>query len=156
MDLEGLTGRRPGPGTLNGAIARLEDGGLIARRASKDRRKPYGLTRRGVNRATEELRRLETVAREGRRRLKVAGGNVTRLIRVVPEPQRARFRDEIQDSVQMSERPFRDRVDLIRWGARLRMKKAVRTLVLAGTVLVVVGAVMMTWVAPPVLDVPVP
>lgn len=68
-DLEGLTGRRPGPGTLYGAIARLEDGALIARRASRDRRKPYALTRSGADRAAKELGRLESVAREGRRRL---------------------------------------------------------------------------------------
>jgi DNA-binding PadR family transcriptional regulator len=70
-DLEALTRRRPGPGTLYGAIARLENGGLIARKASRDRRKPYALTRLGVERAVEELGRLESVAREGRRRLRL-------------------------------------------------------------------------------------
>ena len=70
-DLAMLTGRRPGPGTLYGAIARLEESGLISRRATRDRRKPYALTRLGLDRASAELAKLEAVAREGRRRLRV-------------------------------------------------------------------------------------
>jgi len=41
---------------------------------------------------------------------------VTRLLRVVPEPLRGRFEDEIRDAIEASERPFRDRVDLLTWG----------------------------------------
>jgi DNA-binding PadR family transcriptional regulator len=69
-DLEGFSGRRPGPGTLYGAITRMEERGLIVRKASRDRRKPYALSRAGNQRAQEELSRLEAVAREGRRRLR--------------------------------------------------------------------------------------
>lgn len=67
--LKGVLGRRPGPGTLYGAIARLEETGLIAQQPSSDRRKPYALTKQGVDRAKEAVARSEAVAREGRRRL---------------------------------------------------------------------------------------
>jgi DNA-binding PadR family transcriptional regulator len=70
-DLEAFSGRRPGPGTLYGAISRMEERGLIVQKASRDRRKPYALSRSGDQRAQEELTRLETVAREGRRRLRL-------------------------------------------------------------------------------------
>ncbi len=70
-EYEQLTGRRPGPGTLYGAIARLEEAGLIVQRASRDRRKPYALTRSGLERATAAITTFERVAREGRRRLRV-------------------------------------------------------------------------------------
>jgi DNA-binding PadR family transcriptional regulator len=68
-DLEALSGRRPGPGTLHGAISRMEERGLLVRRASRDRRKPYALSRAGRQEAQEEVARLEAVAQEGRRRL---------------------------------------------------------------------------------------
>ena len=68
-DLEALSGRRPGPGTLYGAITRMEERGLIVLKASRDRRKPYALSRTGRQQAQEEVARLEEVAREGRRRL---------------------------------------------------------------------------------------
>jgi DNA-binding PadR family transcriptional regulator len=68
-DLEALSGRRPGPGTLHGAITRMEERGLLVRKASRDRRKPYALSRTGRQEAQEEVARLEAVAQEGRRRL---------------------------------------------------------------------------------------
>jgi DNA-binding PadR family transcriptional regulator len=68
-DLEALSGRRPGPGTLYGAITRMEEKGLIVQKASDDRRKPYALSRPGRQQAQEEVARLEELAREGRRRL---------------------------------------------------------------------------------------
>jgi DNA-binding PadR family transcriptional regulator len=69
-DLKDLLGQRPGPGTLYGAIARLEQSGLIAQRASDDRRKPYALTGAGADRAKQAVAKVEAVAREGRRRLR--------------------------------------------------------------------------------------
>jgi DNA-binding PadR family transcriptional regulator len=69
-DLEAVSGRRPGPGTLHGAITRMEERGLIVQKASRDRRKPYALSRDGNQRAQEEVTRLEALAREGRRRLR--------------------------------------------------------------------------------------
>lgn len=69
LDLEGLTGSRPGPGTLYGAISRLEDRGLIEAAASVGRRKPYRLTPAGHAAVAGEIERLATLATEGRRRL---------------------------------------------------------------------------------------
>jgi DNA-binding PadR family transcriptional regulator len=69
-DLEALYGLRPGPGTLYGAITRMEERGLIVRKASRDRRKPYALSHAGDQQAREEVARLEAVAQEGRRRLR--------------------------------------------------------------------------------------
>jgi DNA-binding PadR family transcriptional regulator len=42
-----LSGTRLGPGTLYGAIARLEREGLIEQLAAEERRRPYRLTSRG-------------------------------------------------------------------------------------------------------------
>ena len=47
LDIETLTGTRPGPGTLYGAIARLEERGWIEALPADDRRRPYKLTNAG-------------------------------------------------------------------------------------------------------------
>ena len=47
QDIEALTGTRPGPGTLYGAIARLEQLQWIAPLPADDRRRPYKLTSAG-------------------------------------------------------------------------------------------------------------
>ena len=47
LDIETLTGTRPGPGTLYGAIARLEERGWIEALPAEDRRRPYKLTNAG-------------------------------------------------------------------------------------------------------------
>lgn len=46
-DIEAMSGSRPGPGTLYGAIARLEKQGFIEPLPSDDRRQPYRLTPAG-------------------------------------------------------------------------------------------------------------
>ncbi len=74
-DIGQLTGERPGPGTLYGAIARLEQRGLVEAAASDDRRKPYRLTGLGRDELRRELDRVGVVAREARRRLRLAGGD---------------------------------------------------------------------------------
>ena len=56
-----------GPGTLYGAIERLEDDGLIEPLPADDRRTPYRLTDAGADylgRRTRELERLVGVARK--------------------------------------------------------------------------------------------
>jgi DNA-binding PadR family transcriptional regulator len=66
QDIEALTGRRPGPGTLYGAIARLEERGWIESVPSEDRRKPYRLTpsgRRVLRARLDALRSVTAVAR---------------------------------------------------------------------------------------------
>ena len=68
-DIERMTGRRPGPGTLYGAISRMERAGLIEARGEEERRKPYALTPAGLAQAREELDAMAALADEGRRRL---------------------------------------------------------------------------------------
>ncbi|MGW4498231.1 PadR family transcriptional regulator [Micromonospora sp. NPDC004336] len=71
-DIAGLTGDRPGPGTLYGAIRRLEERRYIEALPERDRRKPYQLTDAGRAALRLELRRMESVSRAGLRRLAVA------------------------------------------------------------------------------------
>jgi DNA-binding PadR family transcriptional regulator len=61
-----------GPGTLYGAIARLERRGFIRPVAGADRRQPYRLTAAGRRHLEEELAGLESVVRIGLRRLRQA------------------------------------------------------------------------------------
>jgi DNA-binding PadR family transcriptional regulator len=68
-DIEEVTGFRPGPGTLYGAIARLESRGLIQAIRSNDRRKPYRLTASGQKALKTRLAALESVTKAGRLRL---------------------------------------------------------------------------------------
>ena len=68
-DIEEVTGFRPGPGTLYGAVARLESRGLIQQISSKDRRKPYRLTAAGQKALRARLAALEAVTRTGQQRL---------------------------------------------------------------------------------------
>jgi DNA-binding PadR family transcriptional regulator len=70
-DIGMLTGNRPGPGTLYGAIKRLEERGLIEAVAAQDRRKPYQLTAAGRQTLQAELERARSVAAVGLRRLAV-------------------------------------------------------------------------------------
>lgn len=59
-DIAGMCGTRLGPGTLYGAIARLEQQGWIEPLAPEDRRQPYRITAAGL----QVLRgRLNTLAR---------------------------------------------------------------------------------------------
>lgn len=68
-DIEEMTGFRPGPGTLYGAVARLERRGFIRALESDERRKPYRLTAAGKKALRARLDALEAVARTGLRRL---------------------------------------------------------------------------------------
>ena len=68
-DIEATVGERPGPGTLYGAISRLERTGLIESVAGEGRRKPYTLTGRGLDEVRRQLAELEAVTRVARGRL---------------------------------------------------------------------------------------
>ena len=68
-DIAALTEERPGPGTLYGAIRRLEEQGFIEALPERDRRKPYRLTDRGRTALQAELARMRAVATAGLRRL---------------------------------------------------------------------------------------
>ena len=68
-DIEGMTGFRPGPGTLYGAVSRLETRGFIEAVESQDRRKPYRLTASGRKALEARLAALEAVTKTGQARL---------------------------------------------------------------------------------------
>jgi DNA-binding PadR family transcriptional regulator len=69
LDVEALCGVRMGPGTLYGAITRLESRGLIERLEADDRRNPYRLTALGERALRARLASIEAVTRAARRRL---------------------------------------------------------------------------------------
>jgi len=71
-DIDRLTGTRLGPGTLYGAIARLEKRGFIEKLESTDRRKPYRLTHAGQDALSSQLAGLEVVVSTGLQRLATA------------------------------------------------------------------------------------
>jgi DNA-binding PadR family transcriptional regulator len=68
-DIEGLCGARLGPGTLYGAIARLEQQGWIEPLPPEERRQPYCITPQGLNVLRSKLTTLQHFARAGLRRL---------------------------------------------------------------------------------------
>ena len=68
-DIAGIAGERLGPGTLYGAIARLESQTLIERLESADRRNPYRLTSLGERALRTRLATLQAIARVGEQRL---------------------------------------------------------------------------------------
>ena len=60
---------RFGPGSLYGAIARLESRGLIQALDTEDRRNPYELTAVGEKALRARLASMQAVARVGQKRL---------------------------------------------------------------------------------------
>lgn len=75
-DIEEFTGVRLGPGTLYGAITRLEERGLIEPLAPVDRRRPYRITEEGRAALAETLTRWNRVVDEATSRLGVAVGRL--------------------------------------------------------------------------------
>jgi DNA-binding PadR family transcriptional regulator len=72
LDIERFAGVRLGPGTLYGAITRLEERGWIRPVESEDRRRPYAITAAGRRYLEEETAGLEQVVKTARRRLRHA------------------------------------------------------------------------------------
>ncbi|HEY7497618.1 MAG TPA: helix-turn-helix transcriptional regulator [Vicinamibacterales bacterium] len=68
-DIATVADVRLGPGTLYGALTRLESRGLIERLDSEDRRNPYKLTALGERALRARLASMQAVARIGQRRL---------------------------------------------------------------------------------------
>jgi DNA-binding PadR family transcriptional regulator len=68
-DVEQLSGRPLGPGTLYAALARLERRGLIEALPSVDRRRPYRITGLGATTLRTQLDALARLARTGLARL---------------------------------------------------------------------------------------
>ena len=71
-DIAAITGVRLGPGTLYGAISRLESEGLIEALETSDRRRPYQITARGRSHLQTEIGGMKGLVATGLRRLKRA------------------------------------------------------------------------------------
>ena len=69
LDIEGFAGIRLGPGTLYGAISRLEERGLIAGLGQEGRTRPYRLTDEGASALEATLADLRSIVDEGTKRL---------------------------------------------------------------------------------------
>jgi DNA-binding PadR family transcriptional regulator len=72
QDIESFANIRLGPGTLYGAITRLEERGLIRRLEVEERRKPYAITAAGRRHLAEEMANLDRMVTTALRRLKHA------------------------------------------------------------------------------------
>jgi DNA-binding PadR family transcriptional regulator len=72
IDVEDFAGVRLGPGTLYGALSRLEAKGLIEALPAEDRRRPYRLTADGSAALEHELQKLKSVTTRGLARLQTA------------------------------------------------------------------------------------
>jgi DNA-binding PadR family transcriptional regulator len=68
-DITRLCGTRLGPGTLYGAISRLEQQGWIAPLPPEERRRPYRITAEGARILRAKLTTLRQFAKAGLRRL---------------------------------------------------------------------------------------
>lgn len=72
LDIETFAGVKLGPGTLYGAITRLEQQGWIRPVDSTDRRRPYAITPAGRGHLQAQLTGLQQVVKTGLARLKHA------------------------------------------------------------------------------------
>jgi DNA-binding PadR family transcriptional regulator len=70
QDIESFSGQRLGPGTLYGAIGRLEERGLIEGIAPEGRTRPYRLTSAGQESLETALADLREIVDEGTARLR--------------------------------------------------------------------------------------
>ena len=73
LDISEFAGLRLGPGTLYGALDRLEGLGLIESLPAEDRRHPYRITAAGAIALRQHLDSLERVSAVGRLRLGLGG-----------------------------------------------------------------------------------
>jgi DNA-binding PadR family transcriptional regulator len=73
LDIERFSGNKLGPGTLYGAITRLEEKGWIRPvGGAGDRRQPYRITAEGRRHLETVLAELDQIVRTGMRRLRNA------------------------------------------------------------------------------------
>jgi len=72
QDVEAFAGVKLQPGTLYGALTRLEHDGLIEALAGVGRRRPYGITPRGAQALAAQLSAQRHVASVGLGRLSTA------------------------------------------------------------------------------------
>jgi DNA-binding PadR family transcriptional regulator len=73
QDIKGFAGLQLGPGTLYGALDRLERLGLVEALPTDDRRHPYRITAAGAAALRAHLDSLERVSAVGRLRLQLGG-----------------------------------------------------------------------------------
>jgi DNA-binding PadR family transcriptional regulator len=71
-DIQRFAAVRLGPGTLYGAITRLEEKGWIRPIPSDDRRQPYAITAAGKRHLEEQIGTLDQIVKTAQRRLKHA------------------------------------------------------------------------------------
>src|SRR3954451_14746243 len=64
-DIQGMCGARLGPGTLYGAITRLEQQGWIEPLPADERRKPYRLTEAGQKAFSSKMKTLQRIVAVG-------------------------------------------------------------------------------------------
>ncbi|MGA8368994.1 MAG: PadR family transcriptional regulator, partial [Acidimicrobiales bacterium] len=74
-DIESFAGVVLGPGTLYGAITRLDQRGLIQPLAADDRRRPYRITEAGRSALASTLTAMRALADEGTARLARTGSD---------------------------------------------------------------------------------
>ena len=72
QDIETFAGIRLGPGTLYGAITRLEEHGWIRPAGARSRRQPYTITPSGRQHLQQELATLQQIVKTGLSRMKHA------------------------------------------------------------------------------------
>lgn len=68
-DVEAISGSPLGPGTLYGALARLEQRGLIEALEPQERRRPYRLTRLGTATLRAQLESMQGFTQTALRRI---------------------------------------------------------------------------------------
>jgi len=68
-DIESFAGVKLGPGTVYGAITRLEQRGLIEPAGDEPRRRPYRLTATGETELAKAVQAMDAIAHEGAVRL---------------------------------------------------------------------------------------
>lgn len=73
QDIAAQVGIRLGPGTLYGAIGRLEERGLIEALPAEDRRRPYRITAAGAQELARQAGRMRALAELSLTRLAVPG-----------------------------------------------------------------------------------
>jgi len=74
-DIESFSGARLGPGTLYGALSRLEERGWIEALPAQDRRRPYRITAAGAQCLASHLETASAVTATGLRRLRLGSAS---------------------------------------------------------------------------------